>query len=153
MCVLQMVNLHSSPSRGTPELTNHLATLPIPSGATIVPPPSCSTSVKSGTTNSACPGLSKKCTKKSPSTCHPHSCFSLPLALVPAHSGEPEFTIKESFHALPHGATRSSPPRISHIAPQAFGAKSLARMLVWLGILVRSRVQVHLSVGEKPRRV
>jgi hypothetical protein len=130
MCVLQMVNLHSSPSRGTSELTNHSATLPIPSGAAIVPPPSRSTSVKSGTKQQPLLRTVQEMHKESPSTCHPRSCFSLLLALVPPHSGEPKFTIKESFHILLHGATRSSPPRISHIAPQAFGAKSLTRTLV-----------------------
>jgi len=56
-------------------------------------------------------------------------------------------------HLDASGATRSSPPRSSQTAVYAFGAKIWTSSVRCAGMLIRSRVQVLLSVGNMSRRV
>jgi hypothetical protein len=137
-------------SREQNRLTRCLAIAGIASGQITVPPACSTMSVNSGITSSACSLLSRKCTKKSPSTCHPSSSFG--SGHLPSHSGVPRLTMNPSPHLDAPGATRSSPPRSSQMAAQAFGAKLWRSSVRCVGMLVRSRVQVVLSVGDMPRR-
>lgn len=118
----------------------------VPSSQIQVAPPSLSTSLQHGTTSSACSGLSRKCIKKSPSTCQLSS--SLGGMREPSSSGEPRFTMKPSPQVVPLGAMRSSPPRSSQMADQALGAIWATGMRRWEGMLLRGVVHVDLSLGS-----
>lgn len=86
----------------------------------------------------------------SPSTCHPSRSWG--LNRFPSFSSVPRFTMKESLHDLLFSVTLSSPPTRSQMASQALGAKSATFSCRCRGMLVLSRVQVDLSVGDIPNR-
>lgn len=109
-------------------------------------------------------------TKKSPSACQlPKSCGAIYLS-SPSYSSVPRFTMKLSPQELLSGLMRSSPPKRSFMAAQAWklmrdhgyryykisltlGAKSFTNSVWCRGMCTFSCVQVFLSLGSIPSLV